>query len=216
MFYLNHLKLSHLHCFFLLLLTLWWPSMQPADIATLINLRMTFLVGVWESLPLMSLPHILWVPSPAASDGPKKQIEDLDGEKRWQRKPTAALGQHSHSAAVGLTNCAERWTRSERDFTYGGEMVCTEGISFHYSAYQTILNFTVRDYFFLSFPILHSLSLSLSCNLLNLCPLYKAFTAKPNVLLCKSNIGAGGLCVPLIVIIWRTLLPVPDRKEVIR
>lgn len=79
--------------------------------------------------------------------------------------------------------------------------MCTEGISFHYSAYQTILNFTVRDYFFLSFSILHSLSLSLAICLIFVL-FYEAFTAKPNVLLCKSNIGAGGLCVPLIVIIW--------------
>ena len=87
----------------------WWPSMKLADIATLINLRVTFLVGVGELQPVMSLSRSTEcsVRLPAVVRG-SKEGAGLGGEGCGQRKkPTAALGQHSHSTAVCQTNCAE-------------------------------------------------------------------------------------------------------------
>lgn len=141
----------------------WRRSMQPADIATLINLRVTFLVGVGELQPVMSLSTSTecLVPLPAVVLRSKEEV-GLNGEGSALHKPTAALGQHSHTTAAGPTNWAESQTHSARrcgvhwfskpvcvrDTTFGGEMACAEGgITFQNSEYQKMLDFTVGGYF---------------------------------------------------------------------
>lgn len=65
----------------------WWPSMKLADIATLINLRVTFLVGVGELQPVMSLSRSTEcsVRLPAVVRG-SKEGAGLGGEGCGQRK----------------------------------------------------------------------------------------------------------------------------------
>ena len=76
---------------------------------------MTFLVGVGELQPVMSLSTSTEcsVPLPAVVQRSKEEA-GLGGEGCGQCKPTAALGQHSYSTAVGQTNCAESQTHSAR------------------------------------------------------------------------------------------------------
>lgn len=99
-------------------------------------------MGVGELLPVMSLSTSTEcsVPLPALVRRSKEQA-GLDGEGCGQHKPTAALGQHSRSTAVGHINCAESQIRSARrwgslifdgcarDSTFGVEMICTGGAS---------------------------------------------------------------------------------------
>lgn len=110
---------------------------------TLINLRVTFLVGVGELLPVMSLStstECSSVPLPAVVQWSKEET-NLNGEGCGQQKPTAALGQHLHSTVVGLTNCDESQIHSARlrsslifkacvrESTFGVGMMCTLGAS---------------------------------------------------------------------------------------
>lgn len=74
--------------------------MQPADIATLINLRMTLLVGVWESLPLMSLPpHLV-----SAESRCQRRSEEANRRSRWGE--TLAAEAHGGSRTTLAQRCS--------------------------------------------------------------------------------------------------------------
>lgn len=130
----------------------------------------------------------------------------LNREGCGPHMPTAALGQHSRSTAVGQTNCAKsqfRWAYLwssvifkawVRDPAFGGEMVWTEGgggFSFQNSGHQKVVDFTDGDYFFsfnLSFP--HEICI-ICFHLCLLLGFHKRHTQ--NVSCPSQPIGAGGL-----------------------
>lgn len=78
----------------------WWPSMSPADITTLINLRATLLVGVRELLPVMSLSSSTEcsVLLPAVVRRSREEA-GLHG---------GGCGQHRHTAASRTTHTARQ------------------------------------------------------------------------------------------------------------
>lgn len=122
-------------------------------------------MGVGELQPVMSLSTSTEcsVLLPAVVRRSKEEA-GLNGGGCGQHKPTAALGQHSHSTAVGQTNCAEsqthsaRWWSSlifrslcERLHIWCGDGARKGGQN---SEYQKMVDFTVGDYFFSFQPVL--------------------------------------------------------------
>lgn len=165
--------------------------------ATLINLRVTFLVGVGELQPVMSLSTSTEcsVPLPAVVRRSKEEA-GLDREACGQQKTTAALGQHSHSTAVGQTNCAESQTQSahwwitdflspcKRLHIWCGDDVRSRGISFQNSEYEKMVDFTVGAYFSSIQPALPHAICFICCPF---CLLLGFHTAHTNCFICQPT-----------------------------